>query len=113
MIKNATKRFPVFVSNRLSQIEAASEPSQWHFVEGVQNPTDDASRGLNSVGRLKDLWLHGPQFLLELESEWPKPPCLLPDLPDEFKILKRSTVGVTNAAFIHTGLITRYRKESF
>jgi len=52
------------------------------------------------VRRLKDRWLHGPQFLLELESEWLKLPCLLPDLPDEFKILKRSTVGVTKTSFL-------------
>jgi len=28
-----------------------------------------------------------------------KTPCLLPDLSDEFKILKRSTVGVTKTSF--------------
>ena len=40
MIHNSNKRFPVFVSNRLSPIEEISEPKQWRFIEGALNPAD-------------------------------------------------------------------------
>ena len=36
MIRNSSKRFPVFVANRLSQIEEVSDPSLWRFIDGVR-----------------------------------------------------------------------------
>ena len=43
MIKSTTKRYPVFVANMLSKIEEVSDPCHWCFIDGVQNPADDAS----------------------------------------------------------------------
>ena len=60
MIKSTTKRYPVFVANRLSKIEEVSDPCQWRFIDGVQNPADDASRDLLNTARLKSRWLQGP-----------------------------------------------------
>ena len=90
MIRNSAKRFPVFVSNRLAQIEDRCTSSQWRFVPSSDNPDDDGTRSSSSVNR----WLTGPSFLQESESLWPQPPHSLPDLPAEFEIVKR-TVGGT------------------
>ena len=87
MIRNSTKRFPVFVANRLSQIEEISEPTQWRFIEGASNPADVGTRPA-TTGKLLEYWLSGPSFLQEPESIWPAPPCDFPDLPEEFKALK-------------------------
>ena len=81
MIRNSAKRFPVFVSNRLAQIEDRSTSSQWRFVPSSDNPADDGTRPF-SVNR----WLTGPSFLQEPESRWPQPPHSLPDLPAELKL---------------------------
>ena len=89
MIRNSAKRFPVFVSNRLAQIEDRSTSSQWRFVPSSENPADDGTRPSCSVNR----WLTGPSFLQEPESLWPQPPHSLPDLPAEFKIVKRMVAG--------------------
>ena len=80
MIRNSAKRFPVFVSNRLAQIEDRSTFSQWRFVPSSDNPADDGTRPC-SVNR----WLTG-SFLQEPESLWPQAPHSLPDLPAEFEI---------------------------
>ena len=88
MIRNSAKRFPVFVSNRLAQIEDRSTFSQWHFVSSSDNPADDGTRPC-SVNR----WLTGPSFLQEPESLWPQPPHYLPDLPAEFEIVKQTVAG--------------------
>ena len=89
MIRNSAKRFPVFVSNRLAQIEDRSTSSQWRFVPSSENPADDGTRPSCSVNR----WLTGPSFLQEPESLWPQPPHSLPDLPAEFEIVKQTVAG--------------------
>ena len=89
MIRNSAKRFPVFVSNRLAQIEDRSTSSQWRFVHSSDNPADDGTRPSCSVNR----WLTGPSFLQEPESLRPQPPHSLPDPPAEFEIVKRTVAG--------------------
>ena len=89
MIQNSAKRFPVFVSNRLAQIEDRSTSSQWRFIPSSENPADDGTRPSCSVNR----WLTGPSFLQEPESLWPQPPHSLPDLPTEFEIVKQTVAG--------------------
>jgi hypothetical protein len=74
-IRNETRRFPIFVANRLQLIREFSEPSQWRYVPSQMNPADDASRGLSAKALLSSaMWLEGPEFLLKPESEWPVPP---------------------------------------
>ena len=65
-IYNETKRFHVFVANRVQQIWEHTSPSQWRYVRSEENPADPASRGL-SVPEIKEssLWWRGPSFLTE------------------------------------------------
>ena len=35
-------------------------------------------------------WLTGPSVLQETKLHWLHPPCILPDLPDDFRVLKRT-----------------------
>ena len=88
MIRNSAKRFPVFVSNRLAQIEDRSTSSQWRFVPSSNNPADDCTCPCSV-----NCWLTGPSFLQEPESRWPQPPHSLPDLPTEFEIVKQTVAG--------------------
>ena len=47
-LRNTSKRFPVFVADRLSKIENGSNVSQWRYVPTRLNPADSASRGIHS-----------------------------------------------------------------
>ncbi|XP_050703627.1 uncharacterized protein LOC126989094 [Eriocheir sinensis] len=63
-INNDSKRFHVYVANRVQQIRDQTSPSQWKYVETEHNPADYASRG-QSVEELinNDKWWNGPRFL--------------------------------------------------
>jgi len=63
-INNTTRRFHIFVGNRVQQIHEHTDPDQWQYVDTSSNPADAASRGL-SIKQLMEnkAWLNGPEFL--------------------------------------------------
>ena len=90
-IKNRTKRFPVFVANRLSIIENNNDINHWKHVPSKLNPADLPSRGVSAQTLINsDVWLRGPQFLYEPRSCWPENSWVEEDLPDEFKAVQKS-----------------------
>ena len=74
-IRNTTKRFPVFIANRLSVIHTYTKPCQWRYVNTTDNAADIASRGATVAQLTNDsMWFHGPSFLYEDKSKWPQEP---------------------------------------
>jgi hypothetical protein len=63
-IKSDPAKWKPFVANRVGEIQRATNPSQWSFCKGTENPADLVTRGI-SADRLmeSELWLHGPSFL--------------------------------------------------
>ncbi len=47
-ISNESRRFHVFVANRVQLIRDNTNPAQWYYVPSANNPADDASRGLSA-----------------------------------------------------------------
>ncbi len=71
-VRNQSRLFKPFVANRISFIQTESNPQQWRFVPGKENPADVATRGM-SAEELKsaNVWFQGPEFLHSEESHWP------------------------------------------
>ena len=69
-IKNESRRFHVFVANRVGAILRLSFPDQWHHISGKQNPADVISRGASVESFDDGDWLRGPNFLRETKGEW-------------------------------------------
>ena len=65
-IRSTTKKFKVFVANRVQKIQKHSDVNQWNFGKGRGKPADDASRGLDPRKETSK-WLHwtfaGPALL--------------------------------------------------
>ncbi|XP_073492566.1 uncharacterized protein [Aquarana catesbeiana] len=62
-IYNESRRFYVYVHNRVLRIRKSTQPTQWHYVSTDHNPADHATRSV-PASRLKDTtWLTGPPFL--------------------------------------------------
>ena len=66
-IYNNTKRFLIYVANRIHEITSKTNRDDWYHINLADNPADLASRGTS----LKDLpdarWLYGPTFLWDLD----------------------------------------------
>ena len=59
-INNDSRRFHVFVCNRVEEIRSFSDPSQWNYIASEFNPADVISRG-SSVAQLEtSAWFTGP-----------------------------------------------------
>ena len=69
-IMNDTKRFHVYVSNRVGEIRRLTEPDQWHHIPGKENPADVISRGQALADMDKRKWFRGPEFLRKFKSDW-------------------------------------------
>ena len=46
-ICNESRRFHIYVANRVQTIRKISSPNQWRYVESSVNPSDLATRGLD------------------------------------------------------------------
>ena len=81
-IRNVSRRFHVFVENRVSEIRSTCEVAAWRHVGSKDNPADFLSK----VRDLDDdsswsLWRHGPQWLLDLDAPWSSSECARFELP--------------------------------
>ena len=53
-IKNESRRFQTYVANRVTEIRELTHSDQWRLCDGMINPADDASRGLEMKDFLRN-----------------------------------------------------------
>ena len=70
-IYNKTRRYKIFVANRVNLIIEYTGGKNWYYVDTRDNPADFSSRGISAKERDKvETWLHGPMFLREKDEIW-------------------------------------------
>ena len=111
-IQNDTKKFHVFVANRISTIRSMSDVQQWKHVASEQNPADLLTRGTNPK-QLMSMWWKGPDFLWEYQSQWPanqKIGTVLSEEDPEIKraVIVKATSHVTEVQKDHTNYFLSY-----
>ena len=62
-IQNESRRFYVYVANRVQTIRKMSNPRQWKYIDTGKNPADLSTRRLNVESLVGSSWLTGPSFL--------------------------------------------------
>ena len=67
-IYNQTKRFYVYVHNKVQRIRQSTQPDQWCYVATEHNPADHASRGVPASQLTSTSWFTGPTFLYKLDK---------------------------------------------
>lgn len=70
-IANESRRFHVYVANRVQLIQEVTSVNQWRYIETKLNPAHDSSRGLGAQDFLRSRWTLGPEFLWQDKSQWP------------------------------------------
>ena len=84
-IANPTRRFPVFVANRVAIIERDSELTNWRYVPTKLNSADVATRCTSPEAFAKTThWFFGPDFLYQPETNWPQNIASASKVPIEF-----------------------------
>jgi len=71
-ITSLSRRWSVFVANRVGEIQRLTKIKHWRHVASSDNPADILSRGLNSCDLINaERWWNGPEFLKWDEKYWP------------------------------------------
>lgn len=110
-IKAETKRFRVFVANRVARIREASRPSQWHFIPGKMNPADVITRGAPLMSEQIELWCEGPPFLKQHKSEWIDYKESAPSMDSDPEVIPATVANTVGSVIMYdplTKLIEHY-----
>ena len=71
-IREQSREYKPLVAHRVGEIHEQSNPKQWRYVPGHENPADLGSRGINAREvAVSERWWNGPEFLRRPEAEWP------------------------------------------
>lgn len=62
-IHNSSKRFYMYVANRVTRIRLSTQPDQWRYVPTALNPADQATRFIPAAELKNSNWFTGPKFL--------------------------------------------------
>ncbi|KAI3376264.1 hypothetical protein L3Q82_016772, partial [Scortum barcoo] len=92
-IRSESCHYKVFVGTRVAEIQSLTDVSNWRYVDTMNNPADDITRGKT----LKELsqphrWHQGPAFLRHTEDHWPTNPSSCPEA-DDCELKKSSFCG--------------------
>ncbi|XP_055848210.1 uncharacterized protein LOC129913509 [Episyrphus balteatus] len=77
-IREHPSKWKTYVANRVAEIQDVTPTEYWHHVPTKDNPADLASRGITTRQILDcDLWWHGPEWLSQNQTQWPRNPIQL------------------------------------
>ncbi|XP_033116962.1 uncharacterized protein LOC117116934 [Anneissia japonica] len=69
-LKSETKRFKIYVSNRVQLICDLTKMDQWKYVRSEDNPSDEGNRGMTAAQLVANpRWLNGPKFIWNKKFE--------------------------------------------
>ncbi|XP_033122036.1 uncharacterized protein LOC117121051, partial [Anneissia japonica] len=96
-LQSDTRRFKMFVANRVSTLLDLTKVSQWRYVRTADNPADEASRGQGIDDFLRNKrWINGPDFLDQHVEQHINPQeCLVEIDENDPEVKKVSNVVVT------------------
>ena len=96
-IVNESRKFKIFVANRVEMIKEGSDPSQWFYVNSKEDPADHSSRGVeaNNINAVK-MWFEGPSFLWRSTSTWNIDKSNGRSSPEDPEVKKEAHVYVTS-----------------
>ena len=101
-IANESRRFKIFVANRVQLIHDNTNKNCWRYVATDTNPSDAASRGITTEDKQAvKMWLNGPQYLWETNEDWTEDPAEFSVAHEdpEVRAIKCTNTTITNKQF--------------
>ena len=91
-LKNTTRRFNTWTSNRVTEVLDATQPDWWRHVPTYLNPADDVSRGVSAKELVQEghRFIIGPHFLSQPADQWPAAVRVDPVHPDDLEVTHTS-----------------------
>ncbi|XP_055367455.1 uncharacterized protein LOC114862962 [Betta splendens] len=111
-ICNESKRFYLYVHNRVQRIRMSSRPEQWNYVHTEKNPADHASRSVPASHLAQTSWFTGPDFLRKTPVEETQPSPSFELIEPETDVEIRPEVR-TCATFLDSKVLTSERFQRF
>ncbi|XP_023806317.1 SH3 and multiple ankyrin repeat domains protein 2 isoform X1 [Oryzias latipes] len=93
-LQSQSCRYKVFVGGRVAEIQELTKNGTWRYVDSVNNPADDLTRGkpLRALTE-HNRWSQGPPFLLQDPDTWPERPSTEPQ-EDSTELRKTAYCGL-------------------
>ena len=84
-IKNRSRRFYTYVSNRVAKILHYSKPEQWYYVNSADNPANCATRPNLAANLIESVWIHGSNRISDLPDSQDSFPLVSPEQDKEVR----------------------------
>ena len=111
-IQNESRRFYVYVANRVQAIRNVSDSSQWKYIESENNPADLATRYMSPDKLMDSRWMTGPEALWSYTLR-PQPPPVEIALDENDPEVRRQILVNTTTLETHQNLgCARFRRFS-
>lgn len=112
-IGNETRRFYVYVSNRVDRIRKSSTPQQWHYVRTDRNPADLATRSVDAQDLESSMWHTRPEFFFRQDgltnTDTPyEPPEIAQDDPEIRPVVKTLATKILQNKFLGTRRFSKF-----
>ena len=95
-IQNESRRFYVYVANRVQLIRNATAPSQWRYMDTARNPADLATRCFTPEKMIESPWILGSEFLRNPQLQ-PQASLLEVPLSESDPEVKREVIACATA----------------
>ncbi|XP_071166232.1 uncharacterized protein [Mytilus edulis] len=105
-ISNKTRRFFIYIANRVEKIKKFISPSQWYYVPTNHNPADSGTRSVPAHAIYSSEWLLGPKQLLSSEQKNSEDIYQLIDPEEDGEIRVTVNVAKTFSTPEHKGIGT-------
>jgi len=112
-IHNQTRRFYVYVENRVNRIHRSTKPEQWNYVPTSVNPADRATRSMVNDFSCDDIWLKGPETFLSRRHDLAQETPQLVQPEDDKEVRPDALVKAAKTCVIDNLSIGCHRFERF
>ena len=111
-IQNESRRFYVYVANRVQTIHNATDPHQWRYIDTANNPADLATRCMSPDNLMESRWLLGPEFLWNILPQPHDVPQKMPLDENDPELKREVVVCATKSQVLQNLGCSRFKRLS-